>query len=330
MSGTYIFESTSNNLTADDVRKIIRTAGVNTKHPDIYDPALYTMKVESTRRVDATGPGDMATTPLEDAGRELGWKKITVDYVPASAAIGGLVMPNLFGPRPRTLGNLLGATGYKVTIAMSQDTVQGLSTGGYFLYAFKGVQTTVGGGSPLVWFRTDKYGLATDVDWKIQYQAFTSRSQIVPNGTIGGLSPYDIDLGQKLEVTTPQGTGDVVDGASGMISIENLTSTKMTCGISEVVAGSAQPLCAFPLYGNNMNVMVPIQKVLLCFSTNVINTGTVIEQSYSQSILIDLTSATSRDVSYDINEGWKWGGFSWAKKIRPDESLVPLLIESDA
>ncbi|OSJ11738.1 hypothetical protein BST63_06490 [Bradyrhizobium canariense] len=34
--------------------------------------------------------------------------------------------------------------------------------------------------------------------------------------------------------------------------------------------------------------MAPIQKVMLTFATNQVNTGTVIDKAYSQSILIDL------------------------------------------
>ncbi|MGM4954014.1 hypothetical protein ACT4MK_45890 [Bradyrhizobium barranii] len=62
-----------------------------------------------------------------------------------------------------------------------------------------------------------------------------------PDGQIKGISSYGIDIGQRLEVETPQGSGNVVDGEAGVISIENLTVTPVTCGVSELVNGNANP-----------------------------------------------------------------------------------------
>ncbi|MDO9461700.1 MAG: hypothetical protein Q7N95_16525 [Alphaproteobacteria bacterium] len=319
----YIFERAIGTLDTNKVKEILRRAGEDVGHPDDYDPADYTYTEINSKSVSADGPGSMAVNKLEKAATELGFKKVTVTHLDADAKVSEKTMARV----PRTADNPLGATSYGVTIIMPQATVEALSTGTYSLYAFKAVQTNAGGGVPLVWFKSDDFGLNTDVSWEIQYQAYTSRSQIVPNGQITGLSSYAADLGQKLEVQTPQGTGNVVAGTEGNISIENLTSSPMTCGISEVVGGIAEPLCAFPLYGNGLDAMVPIQKVMLTFSTKTVNTGTVIEKAYSQSILIDLTSATHREVAFDINEGWSWGGFSWGAAIRPSTNVVPILIE---
>ncbi len=325
---TYYFETSTETLSEGDVKNIITTAGDNTGNPATYDPKLYTYAKDGSKKVKADGPGDMAVSPLEHAGRQLGKKTISITSV--DGVTGQVAPPNAggpFGPLPRSIGNLLGATNYGITITMSQDTIAKLSAGDYFLYGFKGVQASAGGGLPLVWFRTDDYGLKTDVAWEIQYEAYTSKSAIIPNGEIRGLNSYEADLGQMLLVESPQGTGQVVEGEEGAISISNTTDIEMTCGISEVVGGEAQPLCAFPLYGNGLDVMVPIQKVLLSFSTKAVNTGTVVEQAYTQSILIDLTASQHRDVAFDMNLGWSWGGGSWAQKIAPNSKVAPLLIE---
>ncbi|MGO4452169.1 hypothetical protein AB4Y96_24885 [Phyllobacterium sp. TAF24] len=329
----YLFERTGGTLNTANVKNIITQAGKNRQQPAIYNPALYTYEEKSTKKVQASGPGDMATSPLEHAATQLGFKNTSVLFVaegadddndadmPAARSIGSITP---------SIGNLLGATQYGVSIKMDQATVEALSNGDYSLYGFKAVQSSAGGGRPLVWFKSTEFGLDTGVSWEVQYEAYTSRSAIIPNGQIKGLSSYPIDLGQMLEVETPQGTGVVVDGTAGMISIENRTATQVTCGISEVVDGTPQPLCAFPLYGNGLDAIVPIQKVMFTFSTRPVNTGTVIEQAYSQSILIDLTAKTNREVSFDINKGWAWGGYSWAQAIRPSTNVVPLLIESNA
>jgi hypothetical protein len=75
-------------------------------------------------------------------------------------------------------------------------------------------------------------------------------------------------------------------------------------------------------------VIAPIEKILLMFSTKPLNTGAVVEQAYSSSIMVDLTANNTRDVSYDINKGWSWDGGSWAQQVPAQTNLVPLLIES--
>ena len=222
---------------------------------------------------------------------------------------------------------------YTVSVAMDQQTVDSLFGGGFFLYGFKAVKAA-GNGAPLVWFKSQDFSLDTTVQWEVLYQAYTSKSSIIPNGTIKATSPYDIDLDQTLNVTSPTGTGavDTTVGVPGAISIMNLTTTQFTCGISQQQAsGDYSPMCAFNLFGNNLDVIAPIEKVFLMFSTNPVNTGTVVMQAYSPGLLIDLTGApgNERTVMYDINAGWSWeGGASWAKAYPANANLVPILIQS--
>ncbi len=223
---------------------------------------------------------------------------------------------------------------YQVTITMSADTVTKLFNGHYNLYGFKAIQSTQGGGLPLVWFGTDSFAQNIMISWQAQYQAYTSNSEIIPNGQVLVAFSADINLGQILNVAA-NGVGTVVGGGSATaISIKNTTATPFTCGISEF-AGSANPICALPLYGNNMDDFTPLEKILLMFSTNLMNPGTAIEYiydgnslaAYSPGIFIDLTNDPQRTVSYDINEGWSWDGNAWAQQVPSDSNLVPFLIE---
>lgn len=228
---------------------------------------------------------------------------------------------------------MLAGTGYQVIIKMSQETVTKLKNGKYFLYGFKAVQSKAGGGYPLIWFKSQTFGLQTLVAWQVDYQVYTSLEEIIPNGTITASNPYPADLGNILKVETGTGTGTVIQGGpESSISIKNLTKTEFTCGISEVGPEGAKPMCAFPLYGTNLNVITPIEKVLLTFSSEPQNTGQVIQQAFSTSLKVNLTGAPSktRTVSYHINEGWSWGGEPWAKTYEAGWDLVPVLIEPAA
>ncbi len=224
------------------------------------------------------------------------------------------------------------ATPYAITITMNQTTVNALSTGGFYLYGFKAVKTTATG-APVVWFDTAAFGLNTQVSWSESYQAYTSNSQLIAGGQVVASNSYPIDLDQTLQITTPAGTGTVntQSGTAQAIDIANQTTTQFTCGISQSnPQGVVAPMCAFTLYGNFTDVIAPIEKVLLMFSTLAINTGTVVEQSYSPALLIDLTAENSRAVAFDINQGWTWGGGNWAQAYAANTDLVPLLIENSA
>ncbi|MFP2898008.1 hypothetical protein [Corallococcus sp. 4LFB] len=228
------------------------------------------------------------------------------------------------------------ATNYQITISMSDETLTALTDSGYYLYGFKGVSTSMKNGAPLVWFQSQAYSQSTLIQWQEQYQAYTSTNAIIPGGHIAASAAYNIDLEQTLNVTGQSGIGQVVKGGTpGAISIVNQTSshTPFTCGISQTqtIAGGASfntPLCAFPLHGVGTDVMAPIERCLLMFATEQVNTGTVISKAYCEGIVADLTGGAPRSLSFDIDKGWSWDGGAWASSVAAQTQLAPLLISS--
>lgn len=238
--------------------------------------------------------------------------------------------------QPQAIG---AGTSYKVTVQMNSATYNALQRRGYLLYGFKAIKGSPDG-QPLVWFQADSsvYGgnAGTVISWTENYAGYTSQQQASPGVVISTGSNYPMKLGQLLTVTSTNGQGTVGgNGTNGAISIYNDTNAQMTCGIAQypVVGGAgrtAAPLCAVPLYGQQMEVMAPIEQILLMFATDEVNSGTVIEKAFASSIGIDLTSENQRTVTFDINMGWSWQptGALWAKKYPPRTDLAPLLIQS--
>lgn len=226
----------------------------------------------------------------------------------------------------------------EIKITSSNDTVAKLISGGYYLYGFKAVKSSGSAGRPLILFKNQSYSEQTYVTLSVKYKAYTSSSVIAPNGQIRIGFAIDIAIGQTLQVG-PGGQGLVVGGGrSTTISILNTTTTQFTCGISAKHNDAFSPNCAFPLYGEHLQTIVPVEKVLLFFSTRVLNAGTVIGNnvaftnvlaSNGPGILVDVAEDAKRDVSYDINHGWSWGGYSWAQRVAASQDLVPLLIEPE-
>lgn len=242
-------------------------------------------------------------------------------------------------------GVVMSDKNYRVIITMSDDTVRDLAGSGFYLYAFKAVRSSDQAGRPLVWSRRRNYSLNTVIEWPAQYEVYTSNSPIEPNQQVFVGFSTEVELGQTLNVEQ-SGIGVVtIDGSPGNISIFNLTNSQFTCGISQMDDGAVNPVCAFPLYGGNLQLITPLEKVLLVFSTLLLSTGTVMQSGYSLDIpdpddsmiaaaispciLIDLTNAPDdeRKVSYDINDGWHWNEFTWASEFPPNEDIVQLLIE---
>lgn len=227
------------------------------------------------------------------------------------------------------------ASTYQVIIGMSADTLTALANSGFYLYGFKAVRSSDQAGRPLVWLRTPNCAQTTIVDWTNEFEAFISDSTIVDDQIIVGTS-VTILLGQTWQVESSAGGPVYADGSEPDISILNLTSQPFTCGISETQNGIASPLCAMPLNGNSLSVISPVEKLLLLFSTASVSTGSVIDGAfslkgpgaYSLAILVDLTDESYRSVSFDINDGWSWGGYAWAKQISSVASLVPFLIDN--
>lgn len=217
---------------------------------------------------------------------------------------------------------------YEIDIQMSLQTLQTLKQGGYALYAFKAVKVGVTGSAPLVWLKTSQYLTTTSITWQEEYQAYISNNTIIANGVIEPLATTAISPGQTAAVASNGMLTASGGGVPSAISILNQSMVQWTCGVAQMVNGRVNPGCAVPLSGNVLDVFTPVEKVLLMFSTNVFNTGTVVFQSPAPGLFVDLTGVAQRTVQFDINRGWNSAGAPWARPISPRSELVPLLIQS--
>ncbi len=218
---------------------------------------------------------------------------------------------------------------HQIQISMTPSTVVALRSGGFQLCVCKGVQTTISEGSPVVWYATAALQFNLIVTWTADYRAYTSSGEIVPGGPVVPGSGYDLGLGQTLTVNRGDGSAAVgTGGVPGGITILNQTATPLICGLSQSVMDVSAPVCALPLYGHAIDVIMPVEKVLLMFTSTPVKAGTTIEESFAPGVLVDLRSTYSRSVAFDVNQGWSWGGGPWAMPVSPGTALAPLLVGS--
>jgi hypothetical protein len=216
---------------------------------------------------------------------------------------------------------------YTINITMTPSTVTVLSRNGFALYGFKAVKTTTQGAAPLVWFQTRSVFLNTQVTWTDQYRAYLSASPITPNGTIAVSSAIAVDLGQTAVVGQNGQLTAIAQGTPSAISLSSASFQQWTAGVAQPGPDqSPSPLVALPLSGSGIEVIAPVEKVLLLFAQTTFSAGTVSYKAYAPGILVDLTGASQRNVSYDINNGWNSGGNAWATPVAAQQDLIPILV----
>ncbi len=226
------------------------------------------------------------------------------------------------------------ATPYEIAVTMTGDTVNALNNGNYKLVGFKSVQTDTGGGIPVVWFTSTTFATTTKVQWLEQYQGYTTYESAIPGGSVTGDNAYNMNLGEKLVIDSTAGTGEVYSGGAGnFITIENISGVPFVSGISQEVTdpngtSTANPMCAFNLYGTTTLQIAPIEEVLLMFATTSLNTGSVVYNAFTTGVLVNLTASSQRSVAFDINTGWNWGKASWGQSVSNNADLAPLLIDT--
>lgn len=210
---------------------------------------------------------------------------------------------------------------YSIIVAVDNATLQALKESNYYLYSFKAVQSTDRASMPLVWSRTENYDEYTKVDWSDEYQAYLA----FKTNVVGVNVSTPISLGQIWTINQSDGQGEITEFKDPqVIAILNATHTQFTCGIAE----SQKPICALLLYGGNLQLFIPLPKILLMFSTISVDQGSAMETSYGPGVLIDLGSGINHcSVSFDINNGWSWDKSTQAQSIPANSNLTPLLIE---
>ncbi|MFI9588438.1 hypothetical protein ACIHCQ_43210 [Streptomyces sp. NPDC052236] len=217
-------------------------------------------------------------------------------------------------------------TSYTVNITMDDATVTELSDAGFTLYAFKAVSSSMGGGAPTVWASTNTYSAATTLAWTEDYYAYASNSSISSGVTFIGSDTKEISLGQTLQVNRNAVTSVVGVGNPGTITVQNMTTTQFSCGLAQPspIGGQPTPVCAFPLYGLNRDLITPVEKIALVFAAEPYQQGEVIEGSIGPAVLVDLTQDTTVNTAYNINTGWQTDGITTVN-IDPEEFVSTLL-----
>ncbi|MDQ3125487.1 MAG: hypothetical protein M3Q74_07760 [Pseudomonadota bacterium] len=221
-----------------------------------------------------------------------------------------------------------------LTISLSSATVQALSAGNLALYGFAAVSygpvltaaVGYGGGYPLVWFRTPHCLQNTVVAVSDPDAAFISTTALSENAVVTMSASAAAAVGQTVQVAATGLLTTQASGQPGVISVVNQGPAPWTCGLAADAGSGPAPICAFPLHGNNLDMIGPTRKVLVMFAVDKIPVGSVVSTAYAEGLFIDFQTETARAVGFDIDQGWSWDNGTWANVVPPQTDLGALLI----
>jgi hypothetical protein len=225
-------------------------------------------------------------------------------------------------------------TTYSISITLTGDTASQLSSSGSILYAFNSVSSSNQTGCPLVWYVDDgQFFSTTTISWSDSYQAYISTNPIAPLAVVTPQASEPISVSQIMNVNEYGNCTASTNGISGTITIQSAKSSMLTCGISETVGNgtsASAPICAFYVSLPIPVEITPVQKILLMFATDVYQVGAYMVDALGQGLLVDMSGATSREVSFDYLTGWSAGNATWAEIINFGTDLASVLIEAPA
>ncbi|HVW14154.1 MAG TPA: hypothetical protein VHB54_10035 [Mucilaginibacter sp.] len=221
------------------------------------------------------------------------------------------------------------ANTYTVTVTLDDYTLGKLKAGGYSLQVFKGVKGNPNTGQPTLWFAVTEFSSSVKLTWTEQYGGYVD-NQTLANGVVVDISSAKpMDLGNLMTLNADGSTTVTANGQAGQIDIVSLQNDEWLCGMTQSLNGNAPTaICAFPLYGNQGDLMEPYETVVLMFDSAQVATGTVVEEAVSASVSILLSgSSPTATVAYDMNTSWANTNNDPYVTINPmNLALAPVLI----
>ncbi|HJQ36966.1 MAG TPA: hypothetical protein VKB93_07495 [Thermoanaerobaculia bacterium] len=213
---------------------------------------------------------------------------------------------------------------YRFTISLSPATVDALSVGNFSLLAFTPVQATAAG-TPLVWIQSKAISTEMHVNWSPVYAAYVRPTpDTVGTGLPSSMAP--ILLGQMFTVLEDRSIRVTEDGSAGAMSILNRTDKAGICGLYKATE-DPWGIVEFSLRAHSLIAVAPGMKVLFVFGSYPTRLGATLDRTFAQGAFVDFSDGPLRSATFDINEGWSFGGASWGETVPANTPLRELLIQ---
>jgi hypothetical protein len=207
-----------------------------------------------------------------------------------------------------------------LSVSMSPATVEALRASGAALFALLGVYGANRTGQPTAWLR------ATGLSETMSITCSNHLGAYLANVTdpIVAMESWPIAPGQGL-VVPATGEPTVEQGVvPGWVSIVNHSAKVLTTGLT--MDSKDRPIVAFTLHGNNALFLQPSRLAFLMLSAEPAPGLGIVDRATGPGVLVDLSTAPSARLDYDIDKGWSWQPPVQAEAVPLAAPLQPLLV----
>ncbi|GAA3297970.1 hypothetical protein Dvina_52715 [Dactylosporangium vinaceum] len=217
---------------------------------------------------------------------------------------------------------------HKLTIDMNEATIEQLRDHHFALFGLHAIATSASG-APTIWLSAHYLERHVEISWIENYSMFTSRKMAhAPSTKVVATHNYPAPLGSVLTVSGNDGAGIVTPGGpAGHMEIDNAGRTELSAGLCMHDShGMYQPIGVFDLI--DVDLFQPVPKVAFFFSPIPHMAGEIATRSLGPGVLLDYQMARdgSLSIEYDIHDGWAVENRPYARAIKANEPLNPLLL----
>ncbi|ERB63368.1 hypothetical protein TW78_22215 [Vibrio coralliilyticus] len=224
-------------------------------------------------------------------------------------------------------------TTYSVTIRLDDASLAALK--GHQLQVFKGVKASAPDkGVSTVWATVSELNHLITLTWQPNYQGFFHAGPLHEEQQATPDLSDVLTLGDTFALATRQKTVRLQDGVADAYTLRNQTGRPMWAGVMAEARAyqtplGASPFCVFPQRNNERLVLEPYEKIVLVFSQQPRELGTVVRQCTARSVSLHFfSSVTHISVDYSHRRGWDTLGNPVAKRnpmnlLLASELIVP-------
>ncbi|MFT5778777.1 MAG: hypothetical protein ACI837_001733 [Crocinitomicaceae bacterium] len=218
---------------------------------------------------------------------------------------------------------------YKVTVALDNSTISALSNG-FQLQVFKGVKSSSPQGAlPTVWTTIDHFAGTVEISWSDNYGGYFSNTMIAQGARVSIATEQNMNPGEVITLSQ-NGSSSVAatGGIQGAFAFMSEQTNTWTSGLTASANGSnPTSICAFSLYGSTTNILESYERVVILFTQELMEPGTIVRTAVSSSLSITLSAASpTLAVIFNINTGWDTLGSPYAQLNPSNFELAPGLI----
>ncbi len=199
---------------------------------------------------------------------------------------------------------------YEIDLKLDKPTLEKLIGEGFSLQVFKGANNVAKDAAKVaVWKSVEELLELNTIKWEEDYAGYFTATVLKDEAVIEATDFSSLKLGD-LYTLNSDGEGIVSKGERSdsfnyAMEQQKVPKDQFYCGLGSIADNKLSPFVAISIAPQFFVQLEPHEKILLMFSRQPREVGTITVQSESRAILIDFPTSNRKIVlSFDENTGW--------------------------